>query len=141
MPLDFEKQTKTGGYRVAQGPERGVDLMTITIHVTDPLANRLQRRASLQSLTPEQLALHILAEALEPGKDAYSTLDTVVAMIKATPPNSGSFRPARESLREALEIAPEDPDFDLKSWETEWAAIEQEMKTVSRANAMSEGRV
>ena len=115
--------------------------MTITIHVTDPLANRLQRRASMQRLTPEQLALHILADALEPGKDAYSTLDTVVAMIKATPPNPGSFRPAKESLQEALEKSPQYSDFDVMSWEANWAVVEQEMKAISHSNAMSEGLV
>ena len=115
--------------------------MTITIHVTDPLANRLQRRASMQRLTPEQLALHILADALESGNDAYPTLDTVVAMIKATPPAPGAFRPAQESLQEALEKSPQYSDFDVMSWEANWAIVEQEMKAISHSNAMSEGLV
>ena len=115
--------------------------MTITIHVTDPLASRLQKRASLQRLTPEQLALHILANALEPGNDNAPTLDTVVAMIKATPPNPGSFRPAKESLQEALEKSPQYSDFDVMSWEANWAIVEQEMKAISHSNAMSEGLV
>ena len=82
----------------------------------------------MQRLTPEQLALHILADALESGNDAYPTLDTVVAMIKATPPTPGAFRPAKGSLQEALEKSPQYPDFDVMSWEANWAAIEQEMK-------------
>jgi len=36
----------------------------------------------------------------------------LVERIKATPPNPATIRPATGSLAEALQNAPEDPDFD-----------------------------
>ena len=36
--------------------------------------------------------------------------------------------------------APDDPDFDLESWRQQWAAVEAEMKAITRANDMAEGR-
>ncbi len=113
--------------------------MTITIHVADPLANRLQRWATLRRLTPEQLALDILADALEPTEAPYETPDAVVARIRSKPSSAEVLRPATGSLREALELSPDDPAFDLKRWSTEWNAVEQELKMTSRSNALSEG--
>jgi hypothetical protein len=112
--------------------------MTITIHVADPLAKRLQRWATSRRLTPEQLALDILADALEPTEASQETPDIVVARIKSTPPSTEGLRPATGSLRDALELSPDDPVFDLRQWTTDWNAVEQEMKTVSRSNALSE---
>jgi len=113
--------------------------MTITIHVGDPLANRLQRRASSRRLTPEQLALDILADALDPAKAPHETPDTVVTRIRSTPSSAEILRPATGSLREALELSPSDSAFDLAQWTTDWHAVEQEIKMTSRSNALSEG--
>ncbi|MEW6402534.1 MAG: hypothetical protein AB1649_12095 [Chloroflexota bacterium] len=52
----------------------------------------------------------------------------MVERIKVTPPNPAAIRPATGSLAEALQNAPEDPDFDLETWTRQWAAIEAEMK-------------
>lgn len=111
----------------------------ITINVSDRLANQLQKQASSQHLTPEQLALRILAEALEPRRERLSTLDQIVAKIKSTPRNPLALRPAEGSLQEALLNSPEDPEFDLQAWERDWAAVEQEIKATSAANAHAEG--
>lgn len=113
--------------------------MTITIQVADPLANRLQRWATSRRLTPEQLALDILADALEPIEAAHETPDIVVARIKSTPPSTKALRPATGSLREALELSPTDPAFDLAQWTADWHAVELEMRMTSRSNALSEG--
>jgi hypothetical protein len=113
--------------------------MTITIHVADPLANRLQRWATLRRLTPEQLVLDILADALEPTAAPHETPETVVARIKSTPSSAEALRPAVGSLRAALELSPHDPAFDLVQWTTDWHAVEQEMKMTSLSNALSEG--
>jgi hypothetical protein len=113
--------------------------MTITIHVADPLANRLQRWATSRRLTPEQLALDILADALEPAEALQETPDIVVARIKSTPPSAEAIRPATGSLREALELSPDKSAFDLKRWTTEWNAVEQKMKMTALSNALSEG--
>lgn len=111
--------------------------MTLTIHLSDSLASRLRTRAALQRLSPEQLALDILSGALEGGNRSATTLDSVVAAIRATPPSAK--RPAAGSLLDALKVSASSTDFDLDQWEVDWAAIEQEMEAVSRANALSEG--
>lgn len=113
--------------------------MVITVHVADPLANRLQRWASSRRLTPEQLALDILADALDPAKAPHETLDTVVTRIRSTPSSAETLRPATGSLREALGLSLSDPTFDLAQWTMDWHAVEQEMKSTSRSNALSEG--
>lgn len=64
----------------------------------------------------------------------------LVAEIKATPPNPTAVRPATGSLAEALQNAPEDPDFDLESWMQQWDAIEAEIKAIDRADDIAEGR-
>lgn len=64
----------------------------------------------------------------------------LVERIKATPPNPAAIRPAAGSLAEALQNAPEDPDFDLESWTQQWQAIEAEIKAVDRADDIAEGR-
>jgi len=64
----------------------------------------------------------------------------LVERIKATPPNPATIRPATGSLAEALQDAPEDPDFDLETWTRQWDAIEAEMKAIDRANDIAEGR-
>jgi hypothetical protein len=44
------------------------------------------------------------------------------------------------SLAEALQNASEDPDFELETWRHEWFRVEAEMKALSRANDVAEGR-
>jgi len=67
-------------------------------------------------------------------------LVALVERIKATPPNPAAIRPATGSLAEALQNAPEDPDFDLETWTRQWAAIEAEIKAIDRADDIAEGR-
>ncbi len=62
----------------------------------------------------------------------------LVEQIKAEPPNPAAIRPATGSLAEALQNAPEDPDFDLETWTRQWAAVEAEMKAIDRANDIAE---
>ncbi len=64
----------------------------------------------------------------------------LVEQIKAEPPNPATIRPATGSLAEALQNAPEDPDFDLETWTRQWDAIEAEMKAIDRADDIAEGR-
>jgi hypothetical protein len=44
------------------------------------------------------------------------------------------------TLADLLRDAPEDPDFDLETWTQQWATIEAEMKVITRANDIAEGR-
>jgi prevent-host-death family protein len=62
----------------------------------------------------------------------------LVEKIKAEPPNPAAIRHATGSLAEALQNAPEDPDFDLETWTRQWDAVEAEMKAIDRANDIVE---
>jgi len=64
----------------------------------------------------------------------------LVERIKATTPNPAAIRPATGSLSEALQNAPQDPDFDLETWTRQWDAVETEMKAIDRADDIAEGR-
>jgi plasmid stability protein len=114
--------------------------MSVTITLTDPLAEQLRIRAKRQHLQVEELVFTILKNALQPANQNVLTPEEVVAKIKATPPTPKNIRPATGSLLEALRNAPDYPDFDLETWEKEWADVEREMKAVTRANALAEGR-
>jgi plasmid stability protein len=113
--------------------------MSITITLPHEIGAQLERRASAQRLSVERLALDILSDALE-AEESFPTPEEVVAKIRATPPNPRGIRPAAGSLAEALRDAPDDPDFDLASWRREWAVVEAEMKAITRANDIAEGR-
>ncbi|MCZ7571402.1 MAG: Arc family DNA-binding protein [Ardenticatenaceae bacterium] len=113
--------------------------MAITITLPEEIESKLQRRAETQHRSIEELALDILNDALQQEESVHS-LDDVVARIQATPPNPRSIRTAQGSLAEALRSAPEDSDFDLATWKRDWAAVEAEMKAVTRTDDITEGR-
>lgn len=113
--------------------------MAVTITLTDEIETELQNKAEAQKRSVEDLVLEILGTALE-AEAAFPLLEEVVAKIKATPPNPGSIRPSRGSLAEALRSTSPDSDFDLAKWNREWAAVEAEMKAITLADDIAEGR-
>jgi|CXWJ01.1.fsa_nt_gi hypothetical protein len=106
--------------------------MTLTIDLPVSVEENLREAATLQHISAEKLAARILEEALV--VESFPTLEEVVAKIKALPPNPNAIRPAIGSLKEALESAPEDPNFNLEEWQRQWAAVEEEMKAMDRAD-------
>jgi hypothetical protein len=44
------------------------------------------------------------------------------------------------SLAEALRKGPTDPDFDLDTWERDWAKAEEELKRINLLDDITEGR-
>ncbi len=113
--------------------------MPVTITLTDTLAAQLQEKAELQRLSVEEVALDILSNGLEIDA-ADPTPEDVVARIQATPYHSVALQTAAHSLAEALCDAPIDPEFDLDTWQKEWATVEAEMKALTKTNNQSEGR-
>jgi len=107
--------------------------MSLTITLPDRIAAKLRRKATATRLSVEELALNILGSALE-AEEAVYELENVAARIRATPPNPRSIRPAAGSLVEALRNAPEDPDFDLTTWNREWDAVERDIRAITIAN-------
>ncbi len=112
--------------------------MTITITLADDVVAALKDRAQQQQLSVEQLAIRLLTEALA-GSEPVTPRE-VVARIQATPPNPAQVRPATAELADLLHAAPGDPCVDLESWKRQWSVVEAEMKAITRANDIAEGR-
>lgn len=113
--------------------------MPLTVSLPEPLAFQLQSRAKAEQMPLDKMVVDMLLNVLETKPAIDQALEQLVAEIKATPPNPASFRPARGSLLEALKDAPNEPDIDVESWNREWAAVEAEMKTITRLNDYAEG--
>ena len=111
--------------------------MTIMISVPTTLEDNLREAAHRQRVSPEQMAVQILEDAL--ADDALPTLEGVVASIKALPRRPENIRPAIGSLRDLLAADPEDAEFDLEAWQHEWAKVEEEMRAITLANDIAEG--
>ena len=113
--------------------------MAVMITLPDELEARLKRRAKGLRLSLENLVLEILGRAVGADEN-FPTPEEVVTKIRTTPPNPHGIRLAGASLAEALRNAPHDPDFDLATWNREWAEAEAEMKATTRFKAIAEGR-
>jgi hypothetical protein len=82
-----------------------------------------------------------IAESLAAVVESQSdTPREVVARIQATAPNSSQVRVATANLADVLRAAPSDPCFDLESWNRQWSVVDAEMKALTRANDVAEGR-
>ena len=122
--------------------------MEITLRLPDVLAAKLASAAQAQRRSTEEVAVELLDQALDAEAESSDylppTLEEVVARIRATPPNPEMVRPPSGSLGEylAASIAAEDPNepFDEAEWNRQWAAVEAEMKAITRANDLAEGR-
>ena len=68
------------------------------------------------------------------------TPEEAVELIRATPANPAQIRSAIVNLAEVLQAAPSDPAFDLESWQRRWAEVEADLKSLTRANDVIEGR-
>ena len=58
----------------------------------------------------------------------------VVSRIQATAPNPSQVRAATANLADVQRAAPNDPCFDLESWNSQWSVVDAEMKALTRAN-------
>lgn len=122
--------------------------MSVTINFPENVWVRLQRKAEREKQSVEDVAVRLLDLALEEEAEAEQTdaeLQALVARVKATPPNPAAIRPAVGSLADALaeslaREAAEPQEFDQAEWDRAWDAIEQDMKAVTRANDIAEGR-
>lgn len=112
--------------------------MSLTITLPEPLTLALQTRAAQEHKSVVDLALKLLADALE-ADDDFPTLEEIVAQIKSTPPDPTAIHPPQDSLLQLLLTSPTDLSFDLQEWEQEWGRVEAEMKAISQTNAIAEG--
>jgi hypothetical protein len=112
--------------------------MALTITLGDDLVGELEKFAKWQQLSVEQIAIGILTDAM--AESETETLLEVVARIQALPPNPSMFRPAVGNLADVLRDGPDYPSFDLESCNRQWEAVEAEMKAITRADDVAEGR-
>jgi len=144
-------------------------MTTVTIQLPDTLRQRAEEIVTQRGGTIDDLLQQLLEEYLEEiedvreaieikariasgeertyshaevwdEEDTYPSLEEVVAKIKATPSNPSSFLPATQSLADLLANSPDDPSFDEEAWNREWAEVEAEIETITRANDRAEGR-
>ena len=113
--------------------------MSTTITLPDDVVRKLEARASVRKVSLDDLIARLLNDMLE-REDASPALDQVIAEIKMTRPNPAIFHPATQSLADKLANSPADPTFDAPGWNREWAQVEAEMKAITRANNVAEGR-
>ncbi len=95
--------------------------MTITITLADELVAQMENGATKQHLSVEQYAITILKAAMEESDSI--TPQKAVTNIQATAPNPSQVRAATANLAYVLRTAPEDPSFDLASWNRQWSGV------------------
>lgn len=117
--------------------------MVVTLELNQQVVKQFQEKAEAQAVSLEQLLVNILTAAADsPPNDrtVQMTPEAVMAQVRALPPNPSSIIPAQGSLLEALQAGPEDPTFDLDTWNQQWTQVEAEMKALTTQNDIQEGR-
>ena len=117
--------------------------MVVTLELNQRIVKQFQEKAEAQAVSLEKLLTDILTAAAEsPSNETtlYMTPEAVMAQVRALPPNPHAIIPPQGSLLEALEKGPEDPHFDLDTWDQQWAQVEAEMKALTTQNDIQEGR-
>lgn len=118
--------------------------MRVTITIPADLESRLRGVADARGRTVEEVALDFLRAGLrdapDDGDDLDLDLDAMVATSRALSPNPQAIRPGRGSLLDFLADKITDEPFDLAAWEADWAAVEEEMAAMTRADDRAEGR-
>lgn len=100
--------------------------MALLIDLPPTLESKVKAEAQKRKRTLEQIVVDRLAQTF--ADDGTPTMAEVVARIMATPPNPAMITAPQGDLAEALRNGPTDPNFDLKTWEQEWADAEAEVK-------------
>lgn len=132
--------------------------MTTSVKLSAPVAERLQTQADKVHQPLDALVEQMLIDSLPvyetngfhattdaPVDDDFPTLEEIVAMIKATPPNPNAVhlptKTAAELIAELEADPPEPSDITPAEWDRLWAAFEAELKAADYADALSEGRL
>jgi len=112
--------------------------MALTINLDDELVASLANKAKRQQLSVEQLAIGILSEAAREF-ESLTPLEAV-AKVQATPPNPCQIRSATANLADLLSSPDGEPELDPEAWRRQWSAVEADLKAITRANDVAEGR-
>lgn len=129
--------------------------MTVTVTLSENIAERLEAHAAEFHLSLDALVEKLLTDALPvvetngvhatADDDAIPSLEEVVAMIKATPPNPDAIHPATKTVAQLIAEFEANPPSDelltfAEMW-PQWQAFEQELKAMDQADAMRDGRI
>lgn len=128
--------------------------MTVTVTLSENIAERLQAHADEFHLSLDALVEKLLADALPVAEtngfhapaddDDLPTLGEVVARIKATPLNPDAIeRGAKVGDMAYIQSLLDHPPTDtltVEEWAEYWPAFEQELKELDRAQAIAEGQ-
>jgi hypothetical protein len=130
--------------------------MDITLVLPETMVERLERQAGKLNVSLDDMAWKLLNDALvkesaatthpdNGDKDDLPSLEEVVARIKAIPPNPAAVVPATKTIEEVVAYweanPPDESDISPEEWERLWAAFEQELKAIDRADDIAEGRL
>lgn len=111
--------------------------MTLTISLPIEAQEKLEKRAKAVKWSVEEMATHLLDDVLD---DPTPTIEEVLARIKSLPPTlTLPDQVDIHAWQEALRNPPDAPDFDEEVWNKQWAAVEEEMRAITKANAIAEG--
>lgn len=114
--------------------------MSLTITLPDEIATKLQAHAEIQQKSVDDIVVNILGSALD---DAASSgaLEAVVLRIQSHPSDPSHIHPATQDLGELLKDVEREEPLDVAAWQSDWSKVEEEMKAITRANDIVEGRV
>lgn len=108
--------------RVAYGGERII------------LTSRGKPKAALVSIDDLE-RLRQSEEPELPPLSAAGSLEELVAAIRRRSPGRDTYEPGRGSLATTLAAQPTNPNFDLQTWNEEWARVEAEMARIEAEDA------
>lgn len=116
--------------------------MATLITLPDELSELLKPQAANQHMALDVYVIDLLRRLSEqPAATVYiEPIESLLARIKALPPSTPKTYPGVKSTTQALARFVEDATFDAAAWDRNWAAVEAEMKTISRVDRMGEGR-
>jgi hypothetical protein len=114
--------------------------MSFTLLLPSTIMSKLQKKAKKESASIEEIALKLLASALE-EEESSSALNEVVEKIRTTNrKNEMYLSRSSHSLAEALRETPQASTLDVAAWEEDWAKVEAEMRDMADENDRAEGR-
>jgi hypothetical protein len=123
--------------------------MKITLTLPETVAERLGRQAEHLNVSLDDLALILFNDALMIGSAAtalpasehnnklnggLSSLEELVARIKATPPNPDAIVQPTKTIAEVVAYwqanPPDESDISPDDWDHMWAEFEHNLKTI-----------
>lgn len=117
--------------------------MSLTITLPEPLTTLLEQRAEQMHIPIDDLAVRLLSDALTINgtyshksgiRPAISTLEMIVAEIRATPLNINAIEYGEKfgdtAYLDSLLVNPPKGTMTFSEWEEEWPHIEAYLKTL-----------